>query len=235
MLISKRRASRLADSNARICREWSTLVLALLTATMLSSPAAGQTVTGTISGTVTDPNGAVVAGANITLVNDQTKDRRDQITNESGRFSLASVQPGVYTIKFEHSGFETLLRTKVVLSANENLALGDIALKTGQVSETVTITSEGQIAEKESSDLTARLTSDQLNLISTKGRDVTSLLRLIPGTSNIPDIEAVGNGFGTTLPTFSGQPKAQLSFPFGFQANQQGQRLLQSAMVDFRQ
>jgi hypothetical protein len=78
-------------------------------------------------------------------------------------------------------------------------------LKTGQVTETVTITSEGQIVEKESSDLTARLTSDQINLISTKGRDVTSLLRLLPGTSNIADIEAVGNGFGTTLPTFSGQ------------------------------
>jgi hypothetical protein len=97
------------------------------------------------------------------------------------------------------------LRTKIFLSANESLALGDMALKTGQLTETVTITSEGQVVEKESSDLTARLTSDQINLISTKGRDVTSLLRLLPGTSNIPDIEAVGNGFGTTLPTFSGQ------------------------------
>ena len=126
-------------------------------------------------------------------------------TNEAGRFSFASVQPGVYTLKIEHQGFEKLLRTKIFLSANESLALGDMALKTGQLTETVTITSEGQVVEKESSDLTARLTSDQINLISTKGRDVTSLLRLLPGTSNIPDIEAVGNGFGTTLPTFSGQ------------------------------
>jgi hypothetical protein len=205
MLNSKPRASLLGDSNLSICREWPTLVLALFTALVLSSPAAAQSVTGTISGTVTDPNGAVVAGANITLANDQNKDKRDQITNDSGRFGFASVQPGVYTIKVEHQGFETLLRTKVVLSANENLALGDIPLKTGQVSETVTVASEGQIVEKESSDLTARLTADQLNLISTKGRDVTSLLRLMPGTSNIPDIEAVGNGFGTTLPNFSGQ------------------------------
>jgi len=73
------------------------------------------------------------------------------------------------------------------------------------VTETVTVTSEGAVVERESSDLTARLTADQLNLISTKGRDVTSLLRLLPGTSNIPDVEAVGNGFGTTLPNFSGQ------------------------------
>src|SRR5262249_24722875 len=53
--------------------------------------------------------------------------------------------------------------------------------------------------------LTARLTADQLSLISTKGRDVTSLLRLIPGTSNDDDIEAVGEGFGTNLPNISGQ------------------------------
>src|SRR5215471_21037702 len=165
----------------------------------------GQTITGAVSGTVIDPNGANVPGATVTLTNDQTNDKREQPTNESGRFRFASVQPGVYTLRIEHAGFETLQRTKVVLSANEDLALGDLSLKTGQVTETVTITSEGQIVEKESSDLTARLTSDQINLISTKGRDVTSLLRLLPGTSNIPDIEAVGNGFGTTLPNFSGQ------------------------------
>src|SRR5437660_5199973 len=181
------------------------LVLGLWAAIIISSSAFAQSVTGNISGSVTDPNGAVVAGASVTLVNDQTKDKRDQVTNDSGRFNFASVQPGVYTLRIGHAGFETLLRTKIVLSANEGLALGELALKTGQVSETVTVQSEGQIVEKESSDLTARLTSDQISLISTKGRDITSLLRLIPGTSNNDDIEAVGEGFGTDLPNFSGQ------------------------------
>ena len=199
------RATLLSGYVSSLDHIWSRLLFGLLAAVLLTSSAIAQTVTGTISGTIVDPNGAVVAGASVGLVSDQTKDKRDQLTNESGRFSFASVQPGMYTLKIEHQGFETLLRTKVVLSANENLTLGEISLNTGQVSETVTVTSEGQIVEKESSDLTARLTSDQLNLISTKGRDVTSLLRLLPGTSNIPDIEAVGNGFGTTLPNFSGQ------------------------------
>ena len=184
---------------------WSRLVPVLFAAVLLSSPVVAQSVTGTISGTVIDPNGAVVAGANVSLLNKQTNDRRDQATNESGRFSFASVQPGVYDLKIEHAGFETLLHTKVVLSANEGLALGEIALKTGQVTETVTVISEGQLVEKQSSDLQARLTGDQISLISTKGRDITSLLRLIPGTSNNDDIEAVGEGFGTDLPNFSGQ------------------------------
>jgi hypothetical protein len=92
-----------------------------------------------------------------------------------------------------------------VLSANENLALGDLKLDPGQVSQMVSVVSEGQLVERESSDLTARLTADQINLISTKGRDITSLLRLLPGTSNIDDVEGAGDGFGTDLPNISGQ------------------------------
>ncbi|PYS43435.1 MAG: hypothetical protein DMF71_07015 [Acidobacteria bacterium] len=199
------RASQLARRVFRPGHSWSQLVPGLLLIVWLCSSAAAQTVTGTISGTVVDPNGAVVSGATVTLTNDRTNEKRDLTTNESGRFSFASVQPGVFTIRIEHQGFETMLRTKVVLSANEALAVGEISLKTGQVTETVTVTSEGQAVEKESSDLTARLTSDQISLISTKGRDITSLLRLIPGTSNDDDIEAVGEGFGTNLPNISGQ------------------------------
>src|ERR1043166_10146535 len=105
-------------------------VIAALIVTLLPATSSGQTVTGSISGTVTDPNGAVVAGAAVTLENDQTRDRRDQVSNEAGRFSFAAVQPGVYTVKIEHAGFERLLRIKVVLSANEALALGELALRT---------------------------------------------------------------------------------------------------------
>src|SRR5438552_5141058 len=205
MFSLNQRASFRPRSVLSISRLLTILVLGLWAAIIISSPAFAQSVTGNISGSVTDPNGAVVAGASVTLVNDQTKDKRDQVTNDSGRFNFASVQPGVYMLRIEHQGFETLLKTKVVLSANEGLALGELALKTGQVSETVTVQSEGQIVEKESSDLTARLTSDQISLISTKGRDITSLLRLLPGTSNENDIEAVGEGFGTDLPIISGQ------------------------------
>ena len=205
MFLSRHRTASVRGSLSSVGSIWTVLLLCLLAMFCLGTSVVGQTVTGTISGTVVDPNGAVVAGANITLLNEQTKDKRDQVTNESGRFTFASSQPGIYSVKIEHEGFETLLRKNVVLSANEALALGDIPMRTGQVTETVTVTSEGQIVEKESSDLQARLTSDQISLISTKGRDITSLLRLIPGTSNNDDIEAVGEGFGTDLPNFSGQ------------------------------
>src|SRR6266704_5620962 len=180
-------------------------LLILFVFALLSSTAIAQTITGSIGGTVRDANGGIVAGAAVMLVNDQTKAARSLNTTDEGRFSFAALQPGVYTVKIEHQGFQTLLKQNGVVSANENLALGELKLQPGQVAEMVTVTSEGAVVERETSDLTARLTADQLNLISTKGRDVTSLLRLMPGTSNIPDVEAVGNGFGTTLPNFSGQ------------------------------
>lgn len=164
-----------------------------------------QSVTGTISGTIVDSNGGVIPSAKVTLVSVQIGNQRNVNTNEEGRFTFGAVQPGTYTVKIEHQGFQTLLRQNTVLSANENLALGELMLTTGNVNETVTVTSEGAMVEKESSDLTARLTSDQISLISTKGRDITSLLRLLPGTSNNDDVEAVGEGFGTDLPNISGQ------------------------------
>ncbi|HET6891256.1 MAG TPA: carboxypeptidase regulatory-like domain-containing protein, partial [Pyrinomonadaceae bacterium] len=188
---------------------WSKIVpstVALLTLiVMLSLSVLGQTITGSISGSVTDATGGVLVGATVTALSDKTGSVRTATTGEDGRFSFAALQPGAYSIKIEQNGFQSLERKNVNLSANENLALGELQLQAGQVSETVTVTSVGTIVERESSDLTARLTADQINLISTKGRDVTSLLRLLPGTSNNDDIEGAGDGFGTDLPNISGQ------------------------------
>src|SRR4030095_4034721 len=177
-------------------------VLALLT---LCAVANGQSITGSISGTVTDLNGAVVPGAVVTLTSDTTTEKRSATTDSEGHFSFTKLQPGNYALKGERENFQALDQKGVVLSATEKLAVGDLKLQPGQVTETVSVTSEGTIVERETSDLTARLTSDQISLISTKGRDITSLLRLIPGTSNNDDIEAVGEGFGTDLPNISGQ------------------------------
>src|ERR1044072_261565 len=178
------------------------LVIAMLA---FSTVAHAQTITGSISGAVMDSTGGVIPGAAVTLISEKTGQSRGATTNSEGRFNFAALQPGSYSVKIERQGFQAFEQRSIILSANENLALGDIKLQPGQVSETVSITSEGAVVEREGSDLTARLTADQINLISTKGRDVTSLLRLLPGTSNNDDIEGAGDGFGTDLPNISGQ------------------------------
>ncbi|HEY9436327.1 MAG TPA: carboxypeptidase regulatory-like domain-containing protein [Blastocatellia bacterium] len=184
---------------------WSKLLSCLFCAMFLYGPVMAQTVTGAISGTVVDTSDNAIVGATVTIINVKTGDKRIAVTNESGGFSVPALQPDVYTIKIEQRGFRSLERQNTVLSANENLALGRIALDIGQVTEVVTTVAEGATVEKESSDLTGRLTSDQIELISTKGRSVASLLTLLPGVAYIDDAESVGDGFGTDLPSVNGQ------------------------------
>ena len=119
---------------------------------LLASVAANaQSVTGSISGVVVDSNRGVIAGAKVTLISEQTKAPRDLSSSEDGRFSFAALQPGIYTIKIEHSGFQILLKQKVVLSANESLALGDFLSTTSltPVTNSVTVTIGGIEAEVE--------------------------------------------------------------------------------------
>src|SRR5262245_45854845 len=149
-----------------------------------SIAASGQTITGSISGAVVDSNGGVIPGATVTLTGEKTGQGRTATTDSEGRYNCAALQPAKCDVKVERQGFKTYEKREVILRAKEKLALPDVNLQPGQVSETVSVISEGAIVERESSDLTARLTADQINLISTKGRDVTSLLRLLPGTSN---------------------------------------------------
>jgi Carboxypeptidase regulatory-like domain len=144
---------------------WSKLLSCLFCAMFLYWPVTAQTVKGAISGTVVDTSDNAIVGATVTIINVKTGDKRTVTTNESGGFSVPALQPDVYTIKIEQRGFRSLERQNTVLSANENLALGRIALDVGQVTEVVTTVAEGATVEKESSDLTGRLTSDQIELI----------------------------------------------------------------------
>ena len=157
---------------------WSKLLYGLFCLLLASGLAVAQSVTGTISGTVVDASGKVIAGAKVTLTDERTGSARAGASNEEGDFIFPALQPGGYTIKIEHSGFRSYQRTNNVLSANEVLALGKLALDVGSLNEVVTTIAEGAVVETESSDLTGRLTADQIALISTKGRDITSLLRL---------------------------------------------------------
>src|SRR5579884_305919 len=123
-------------SNARPGRLW---LLPALAAPAASLALAQMTVTGSVTGTVVDPSGQVVAGARVTLTNEATRDVRRTASSEIGAFSFVAVPPGAYSLKVEQSGFKAAERTGLVLTANERLAVGDIALQLGAVSETVSV------------------------------------------------------------------------------------------------
>src|SRR5215470_14348956 len=127
---------------------WFSVPVALLSISLVVSNAFSQTVTGTISGVVVDSSGAIMAGSTVRLINEQTGSVRTANTNDEGRFSFAAVQPGTYTVKVEHQGFQTLEKQTVILSDKEVTALGNLQLNEGKVSEKVTVTTTGAMDEK---------------------------------------------------------------------------------------
>src|SRR5687768_1081676 len=86
---------------------------------ILSIATFAQTSRGTVSGTVTDPTGAVISGANVTLTNTATTVSRSTVTNSEGIYRFDAVDLGDYTIKFTATGFGEVLKSNVVVSANQ--------------------------------------------------------------------------------------------------------------------
>ena len=98
-----------------------------------------QTATGSITGTVTDPNGAVIAGAEVTLINDATNNRRTPATNGHGAFTIAALRPGNYTITIEATGFKRFVFTRIRIDAGKSSHF-----EVGSMTETVTVTGSSE-------------------------------------------------------------------------------------------
>jgi hypothetical protein len=165
---------------------------------------AQMTVTGSIAGTAVDQSGQMVAGAKVTLTSEKTGDIRSTTTNDIGSFSFVAIQPDLYSLRIEQGGFKTAERTGVVLSANEHIMLGNIQLQIGSVSETISVVAEGAMVQTESSEHSAALTSNQLETLTARGRDVVSLLRTIPGVQYQSDPDSMGGSYGTSTPNIGG-------------------------------
>jgi hypothetical protein len=178
--------------------------LSLLAAFCASSLTGQMTVTGTVSGTVQDPSGQVIAGAAINLTSDKTGQVNTTTTNGTGVFNFVAVQPDTYKLKVEHTGFKAAERTGIVVTANERVSLGEIQLQIGAVSDTVSVESTAIQVQTDSTEHSAVLTSNQLTNLTARGRDVVSMLRTIPGVQYQADQDSVGGQYGTGTPSIGG-------------------------------
>jgi hypothetical protein len=167
----------------------------------------GQFVSGSITGRVVDPTGAPVQGAAVSLIQTQTGTASHSSSSASGEFQFPAVPSGEYSLQIEKTGFQIFERRNTNLSANERLNLGDIALALGSVAERVVVEAEATPVQTSSSERSAQLTSNQINKIMTRGRDVMSLMRLLPGVAYTADSESVGDNLGTALPNVQGGRK----------------------------
>jgi hypothetical protein len=178
-------------------RVWITTLLAVC----LSFPIAAQTVSGTITGTIVDPSSLPVAGATVTLRNQNTGQQTAQTAGASGGFVFAAVLPGTYTITVEMKGFKKVEKTDVNITAAERLAAGEFVLQIGSIAEAVTVSAEGTPVQTMSQDRSAVVTEDQMSMLMSRGRDLLTLLRVLPGVNPTADPAAIGR---TGFPNIQG-------------------------------
>src|SRR5262245_12086819 len=118
---------------------WPMMTALALCLCLLASGALAQTTgSATLRGVVKDPNGAIVAGATVTLKSVRTQSERKTKANNDGIYVFSAIEPGNYDLRVEASGFKVLSQTGVTISPGDNRGL-DFALAVGQTSETVTI------------------------------------------------------------------------------------------------
>ncbi|HEV7904371.1 MAG TPA: TonB-dependent receptor, partial [Pyrinomonadaceae bacterium] len=157
---------------------------------LIAGSASAQSGTSTVRGTVTDPQDNVIAGATITLTNTETNTSRTQTTTDNGAFVFDLIQPGTYRLEAEATGFKKVVANDVrALISNQT----DVPLKleVGNVSETVTITTGGDVQlNTQDATLGNNFVSEQIIQLPLEARNPISLLTLQPG------VTAAGNVTG---------------------------------------
>ncbi len=146
----------------------------------------GQAYFGTVSGLLTDPSGAVIAGAKVTLVDEHKGYQFTATSDKDGRYLFASIPPGVYSVSAEMSGFAKTERTRVVVNVSEN-ATADMTMKVAGSSQTVEVKAETQNIATE--DATTGQVVDRrfINDLPLIDRNITDLTYLAPGVTNMDD------------------------------------------------
>ncbi len=188
---------------------WLNFAGSALFAAALSLPLAAQSISsGSIRGTVVDPQNAVVPGAEVTLTNLDQNVSIKSITDSSGNFVFAQLLPARYNLTVQIAGFKKFEQRNVILNLNDSLSVGKLTLEVGTISQTVEVNSEGLRLQTEGAARVNTIVGDQLQNIQVNGRSPLALLRVLPGvvtnqdtslaTNQIQDIN-VNGARGTSL------------------------------------
>jgi len=168
---------------------WSAILLLLLTAVTASA----QLSTATLYGTVTDPEGAVVPQAKVTITQTETGFVRNVVTNADGSYRADFLPIGPYKISVDATGFKHLDRTGITLTVTEQAHL-DLALAVGGAEQTVEVTAAVPLLNTGNSTLGSTVTNVEIDNLPLVDRNVYALLDLTPGVQNNNNAGSGGNG-----------------------------------------
>ena len=144
-------------------------------------PAASQVLYGSVVGTVTDPSGAVIPGAKVSLTGTGTGTERTDTTDDGGRYSFVNVLPGMYDVKVTANGFRTFVATQFEVGPNTIQRI-DGKLEVGQLTDTVTVEGTTVALQTEKADTHSEIESKAITSLPIGGyRNYQMLINLVPG------------------------------------------------------
>ena len=156
-----------------------TLLYSLLAVLTLSLSLYGQSTYGTVDGTVTDPSGATIADAQVTLTNVGTQEKRTQPSGGAGLYQFVNVTPGNYKLEIQKPGFKHYTHDNVVVQVQQDTHI-DAVLPVGQVTESVEVTAESPLLQAESSSLGQVVEERKANELPLNGRNIFNLVSIAP-------------------------------------------------------
>ena len=172
---------------------WSPIFWLVMLFTLASVPAAAQSSSANISGTVIDQSKGAVPNATVRLINQATNVQVTTRSRDDGQFIFPDVQPGTFTIVIDAGGYKTLRKVNLVLLASEPLSAGMLTLSIGNVTEQVTVAADITPLQTTTASRSAVLDNAQMENLLVIGRDPMGLTRLNPGV--------VGGGGSSSLST----------------------------------
>jgi hypothetical protein len=172
------------------------LVLAIATLALLCAvPSLAQVVKGSISGTATDPQGAVVSGATVKAINDATGATLTTTSDSSGSFHFNLIPVGTYRVELTATGFKTTVQNNIAVAAGRDSGLGAIPMTVGEVTTAVEVTADAPLIETTQSQVTNTFAGTQLTTFAgiTENQGLDNLALFVPGV-----VAARDNGFSNT-------------------------------------
>ena len=156
----------------------------LMLAIFFSAPTLAQVAGGTLSGTVSDTNGAGIPQAKLVIKNVATGVERTATTNADGFYTTVNLQSGSYQISISATGFNSETRHGVTMSVGSQITI-DITLRVGTISNKVEVTAQVPDVQLQSSDISAVVTATTVRELPLNGRSWTDLAALQPGVETI--------------------------------------------------
>jgi hypothetical protein len=171
-------------AEGEMTKRWVLSLLGCMILVLASTAAYGQAVFGNIVGTATDPQGAAVAGAKVTVTSTTKGTAVTTTTNDSGNFTVSHLIPDVYKIKFESSGFKVFEQGDVPVSADGTQRV-DCQFTVGSASETMEVTGEAPQLQTDKSDVAIEYNQTYVQDMPTLNRNFTQFELMSPGTQKL--------------------------------------------------